>query len=280
MTISKYSFPSELIATIDYNFEDIIEKFVQSKHQIINLDVEPKDTCVLSSGNLLIASRSSKNLKIYDDTFKIIKTIDRINNQNFTPLSITTNGRNYIYIADEQLDRILQTDLDFKLIHSYGTRGSENNQLCSPLDIIFDKNSIYICDTQNRRIQKLSEDLIYKKTYQLNFKPWKIKILKNIACIRPTGEPFLSFYNLNPFYLKAKVCDGNGDIISINSWFYEYDHSSHLLRCYDLNGELMKETFLKFENRNLSSSQESMYWINCFNRQIIIGLTQSKQLIF
>jgi hypothetical protein len=245
---------------------------------MINLDIEPKHFCQLPNGNVLIASRSSKNLKIYDENFKFLKTIDRINCQTFTPLSVTTNCRNFIYIADETFDKILQTDLEFNMQRAFGSRGSEIEQLCSPLDIIYDKNSIYVCDTQNQRIQKLSEDLQHKKTYPLNFKPWKIKILKNIACIRPTGEPFIAFFNLTPFCLKVKVCDSNGDILSISSSFYEYEHSSQRLRCYNINGELLKEKFLKFDCEGVSD--DSMYWISCYKQHLIIGLTQSKKILF
>ena len=276
----KDTFPDELIGELSFKCEDMIEKFINTKHQIINLDTEPKDFCTLSNDKLLVASRSSKNLKIYDSNFKLIKTIEKINCQSFTPFSIATNNRNSIYMTEEMQDKIIQCDMDFNFIKAFGTRGSENDQLHAPLDIIFNKNAIFVCDSNNKRIQKLSEDLLFKESYPLNFKPWKIRIIKNSVCIRPTGEPFIAFFSLNPFYLKLKVEEGNGDIFNLNSWFYEYDCTQqHRMRCYNINGELLKEKFMKFDDSKIGIDEESLCLINCFKHQLIIGITQAKKII-
>ena len=164
-----------------------------------------------------------------------------------------------------------------KFVKGFGAHGSGNLNLNSPSGIAYFNNSVYICDSDNYRIQKLSEDLEYQESYPLNYKPWKIKILKNIACIRSSSGDYNSFYNLNPFYFKTKLCRGNGDILAHNAWFHEYKNSRKTLRCYDMIGNLVDEKMIFIDGFQALICQE--YVITYFNEKFIIGLTKEKKLI-
>ena len=190
-----------LFGEVDYYFNNHFES-IKSFH-IVDLGFEPTSFNALPNGSLVIASLEWKALKIYDRELKLIKTIDKINNKTFAPQYLTSNGKNSVYLSDRIGHKIIQTDLDFNFIKQFGGEGSSNQQFKFPLGITFHKDSIYVCDSNNKRIQKLSVDLTYQESYPLKFKPWNIKIIKNVACIRSNGEPFIiSLYHTFPFFLS------------------------------------------------------------------------------
>ena len=112
--------------------------------------------------------------------------------------------------------------MDFTCIKRFGSKGTTNGHLHFPSGITYYDNFIYVCDLNNRRIQKFNENLIFQETLPLDFEPWNIQIANNVACIRPNEYAFTAFYQLNPFSFKIKVYDRNDEIYSINSWFYMY----------------------------------------------------------
>lgn len=202
-----------------------------------------------------------------DSNFKVIKTISKINDEIFTPRFITTDGRNRIFFTALK-SRILKCDLDLKFIKQFGTKGSGNEQLDKPCGIKYFENFIYVCDYNNQRIQKLNEELLFKESYPLNFKPWEIEILNNIACIRSGSEASLVFYNMNPFYLKTKVNHVAGSITSFNSWFYQFDNRNTRIFCYNIHGDLVGHKLLRIDdskNRPVCS-----LIINFFDEKILI----------
>ena len=249
----------------------------EAEQQIINLDYEPSDLCSLPNAQLLVASQESNNLKLFDSNFNLIKTIDRIMDEQFTPISVATNGKNAIYIAEKSCNKIIKTDMDFNFIKNLGTTGAGNDELNDPSAIIYHENLLYVCDSENQRIKRLNEDLVFQESYALSFKPVKMSVIQDTMCVRPKNDfSFLAFYNLKPFSFKIKVSDRIGNICGLNSWFYEYKHSSNKLRCFDINGGLVDEKILKFFECNSVPCFEIIHY---FNSRFLIGLTKEKMLI-
>jgi hypothetical protein len=269
-------FISEMMfGQVDHYFNTHFETINDKDNEIINLGFEPISFDALPNGNLVIASNESKSLKIYDKKFKLIKTIDKINNQTFSSLYLTSNGKNSVYLSDRIGHKIIQTDFYFNFIKQFGEEGSTNQQLDDPLGVIFHDNSIYVCDSNNKRIQKLSEDLVFQESYPLNFKPWNIKIIKNVACVRSNGEPhIISLYQLNPFFFVRKISRLNGEIYSIHSWFYVNNEFDKRIECYDINGNLVDYKVLE----NVYEEESQNYSSGFFNNKFIIGLSKAKKL--
>lgn len=193
-------------------------------------------------------------------------TIDQIDSHPLTPLSVATNGINSIYIAQETCE-IIKTDFDFKLISIIG------QQFAIPTKIIFYEGSLYVCDSYNFRLQELNEELILQESYALNFKPWKFNIIQNTACVRPIGETFVSFYNLKPFYFKAKVHDVSGDILAFKSWFYLFQNENSQFVCFDVNGLIVEDVVIKI--KKCIAFDAILYK----NENVIMAVTEEKKLI-
>ena len=241
----------------------------------MDLGFEPTSFHTLTNGSLVIASLESKALQIYDKEFKLIKTIDKINNQTFVPLYLASNDKKSVYLTDWIGHKIIQTDFDFNFIKQFGGKGSTNQQLDLPFGITFHEDSIYVCDIDNKRIQKLSEDLIYQESYPLYYKPLNIKITKNVACIRLSDEPIISLCQLNPFSFKCEISNGNFEIYSIHSWFFVNNQNDKRIECYDINGNLVNYKDLE----NVYEEEAEIYYsFGYFNNKFIIGNRESKYL--
>ena len=84
------------------------------------------------------------------------------------------------------------------------------------------------------------------------------------------------FYNLNPFYFKTKVSDCYVDICSLYAHFYMFDIIEKKLKCFDLNGELIKEKKLMLEATKGDVEYE---YIHFFNGKFLITRRNGKKLI-
>ena len=271
-------FRSEILfGQVDYYFDNQMKSIDVENHRVIDLGFEPSSFHTLPNGFLVIASYYSEVLKIYDKNFKLIKTIDKINEKPFWPEYLTSNGTNFVYLTDCSGQQIIKTDFNFNFIKQFGSRGSTNQQLKEPRGITFYEYSIYVCDSENKRIQKLSEDLVFQESYPLNFKPQNIKIIKNVACIKSTEAPYLiSLYQISPFCFKNFVisCNSNPEIYSINSWFYVFNKFDKRIECYDLNGNLAdKKSCL-----NIYEEKNQCYSFGYFNNRFIVGTEKTKKL--
>jgi hypothetical protein len=145
---------------VGFYFNNNVKAIKDYAYQRISLAFEPTSFYILPTGNLVIASWKSQFLKIYNDKLIQIEMIDKINKNTFASHFLTSNGTNSIYITDCAADQIIKTDLDFNFITQFGSAGTSNQQLNYPLGITFHDNSIYVCDSDNKRIQKLNNGIL------------------------------------------------------------------------------------------------------------------------
>ena len=251
----------------------------QKDHEIIDLDYQPTSFYTLPNDTLAVAVYETKDfnmkkyLQIYDKEFKLVKKIEKINNETFSPRFLTSNGKDSIFITDVLDNQIIKTDLDFNFVKQFGSTGSTNHQLDCPNGISFHKNFIFVCDTNNHRIQKLTEDLVFEESYPLKLKPFNIQIVNNIACIEPTLGS-VRLFNLDPFLCIRKIFSFAAPIAVFNSWFFIYTNESKSIQCYNLNGDLVEKKDMEIDE-NILENYPMVY----FNKHLIIGTRETKKLI-
>ncbi len=137
---------------------DVSKNFKFQNYEIIETKFRVYDLCLLPNGDLLTAAFDQMNLVVYDRNFKLLKIIDKINNQNFKPISIYLNPETKsIYICDFQNHKILLIDSDYNYVKSIGSQGNELFEFNSPSSLCFSNNFLYVCDTSNKRLHKLSQ---------------------------------------------------------------------------------------------------------------------------
>ena len=109
------------------------------------------DIAVDSEGcHLYITDSNTNNVYKFTTTGQYIGTIATI--QNATTMYLAIHNQ-HIYISDSYSDRVLIYKTNGKLLHSFGTRGRGEGELCMPAGITVDTSgNVYVCDWCNNRI--------------------------------------------------------------------------------------------------------------------------------
>lgn len=197
---------------------------------------------MLSNGNLASFRDGALDscIKLFDKNFKLIKTFDEIfdssiGKRNIRPISITSDGKNCIYIKDERI-MLIMTDLELNYIKS-----TKERTFTTLGDVCYFNDHVYVTDTY--KIRKYSADLENFEIKNLDYNPFKIAIIDGIACVacEACDEYTLNFYDLDNFNLKKQYVIGDCRPIVLNSKLYVYEFEQYMVRCYDNNGLVIKE---------------------------------------
>jgi len=241
--------------------------------KIYDLDFAPRDICS-KEDQIIISSWDDPNcIQIHDKDLNLIKKVDRINGEEFYPSAILVNlDEKQFYICDSPNHRILITDLDYNFIKSVGSKGSEMHQFNAPYDICFSGSKFYICDFDNKRIQVYSKDFNFVTSFEVEYFPMKIKSTNSTICIVGFYPEGINFYNSNDFHLIRNYNHYLGRISQINSMFYEFNHKTQTVSCFDENANLKEQITLKGLDKFLKWDGEFIY----HNGELLIQSCEKK----
>lgn len=209
------------------------DKLDLRNYKVIEIDNEPWALCSVNDKYLLTSNYFQSNLTLFDENFKKIKTIDKIENSSFKALSLATNNIDMIYISDFEHNRIIVCNYDFKLLFKMGKRGSGNTQFNGPSGIFYYEKNLFVCDANNQRIQKFDGvELNYLKTYKTDINPYSIKITNSIAAVKEEDGNIVYIYDMPDFNLKFKY-ERDGCVFVYKSLFCQFEFQCMKMHCYD-----------------------------------------------
>ena len=267
----------------------MLKRIRSVKPKIIETDCTPYSLCILPNNHLLASDFNNNRLLVYDKNFILVRTITTINNILINAVSLETNQKDRIYIGNYSTNVLLSVDLNFKLMQTYGTNISQSvvqpqtTTLFLPFDIKFYENFLFICDFNNKRILKLNLNLSIEASYHVTYQPWQIKILNDIACIRPSQLNLIYFYDINAsFSLKYKYDTlYNGPICTLDSrYFYQLNLSNKKFTCYDSTGRCLDEDQVVAMDDHSNIIFHSHASCILFDNQFILVATQKRFILF
>ena len=92
----------ELVGYLNYNDEDENKLKIPSAFKSFkSIDISPFSFCVVENNKLIVADDVSKAIKVYDNEFKIITTVQKVNRKTLQPYAVATNDKDRVYITDE-----------------------------------------------------------------------------------------------------------------------------------------------------------------------------------
>jgi hypothetical protein len=152
--VSNESVTEKMIGDIVYENQavDVKELLVNGETEIIQLNHDVWDILALDRHRIVRSSRDNKCLIMYDENFKPVKIVKKINEVGFDPTGIASYD-DHLYITDEQNHRTIKLDFEFKTIKTTGSLGSSSNKFNSPWGICCKNGILYICDTDNQRME-------------------------------------------------------------------------------------------------------------------------------
>ena len=244
------------------------------------VDLNAFDICLTLNDNLITTNFNDSSICLHKKNFELIKQINKLNNLSFKPYSAASNiDEGKVYICDHGNNRIFMVDAELNYLGVFGSKcGKQNDQFDCPLGIDFFKNFLYICDSRNKRIQKLTNNLKFSSSYALGYLPWQIKIGDSLACIRDLFYSNIYFHDINNFQIKISYSGHNGFITAINTYFYEYYYQNKTLYCYDQDGNLYDEIQINSFNDTQFHSWSSIALID--NNFVMTSQPAKKLIIF
>ena len=240
----------EMMPELFRNHEDSVHE--EAVINEIKLVYNPYNICSLPNNKLLVSDYINNQLLYYDENFQLIKTIKQIDGHSFCPLGISTDGNNKIYVCDHDNNRIILVDYNFKIKKMFGRKGSGTNELKHPYDAYYYSNQVFVCDLGNKRIQQLTSDLTFIKSFKLDYEPWQLVALNGKLFVRSYNEKAIYIYDINTWNSnndhEAKIDGHNGILCKCGSHVYEFNTKYSKIYCYNQNGVLLNYIDLNLKN--------------------------------
>ena len=143
----------------------------------------------------------------------------------------TANG--YLYVTQYGAHCVDVYTNNRNFVSRFGSKGYGNVNFSNPTGICADRGGIYVCDSNNNRVQVLKQygkDLKYIK----NFGIWKlksprdIKIHKSEIFVLDSGKQCMHVFTINLDYLRSFISNGERREAD-NPQFFDLDDKGNIL---------------------------------------------------
>ncbi|KAI6657060.1 PEP-CTERM domain protein [Oopsacas minuta] len=181
------------------------------------------------TGDIYIADCFNNCVKVFDSTAKyMFKFGDSTGEGKMSyPISLAI-CRSRILITHNH--SILKYTLDGEYISRFGKQGQGELEFKYPLGIEINESNddIYICDSNNNRVQILSQDFKYKSQFGSFEYPSDVKHSKEYIYVLDESNPCIHLFNHNHILQKSVISLGQGNQV-INPYSFYIDNSNNIL---------------------------------------------------
>lgn len=122
----------------------------------------PSCIAIRSDGVIFIGSRSTPTTGIQmvsldHDYFGTIGQEGTMPGQMKEPSSLALDSDDFLYMADERLNRISIFDRDCEFVSSWGIKGDSTGEFNRPTGLLIREDTVFVVDALNHRIQQYSK---------------------------------------------------------------------------------------------------------------------------
>ena len=193
----------------------------------------PRDVTVDNkTGNIYIADTNNNCVKVFDSTGKYLFKFGDNEDEGkmHFPLSVAIYGDRILISQANHC--ILNYQLDLNFISKIGKYGNGELEFNWPFGLTTDQSNgnIYVSDSNNNRIQILSQDFRFisqfgKDTLKL---PCDIKLSKEYIFVLDLSNPCLHLFNYNHILQKSVISRGDGMQV-ISPCYFFIDQTNNIL---------------------------------------------------
>ncbi|KAI6659797.1 hypothetical protein LOD99_10622 [Oopsacas minuta] len=223
----------ERIFSVDYKskIQPIVSVWEMGRG-LENLDNPIAVTIDNSTGDIYVADCGNNCVKVFDNHGKIMFIFgdEEGEGEMNSPIGLAI-CRDRILIS--QISHcILNFQVNGEFISRIGKPGKGDMEFQYPRGLTFNESNgeIYICDSNNDRIQILSKELTYKTQFGQDYliSPLDVKLIKEYIFILDQPNPCLHQYSYNLVLLKSIISRGGGLQLNYPYFFY-IDNSDNIL---------------------------------------------------
>ena len=279
-----------IIGKISCNFSNLKDKIKIGAFKSVSLNVKPFEICTLPNGHLISVNSEPKCITVYDmkKDFELVKRFDKIGALEIGDFHVTTNNLDKIYFSDSKKHRIFLTNFNFNILKEFGSKGINADEFDTPQGLCFYNNFVYLCDSKNKRIVMLDENLSTSRVFcKLDFIPWQIKISFFSACIKEMDTDRVFFFNMYAQSLEydrfdkdstGPICSTNIDDSKFHVSLAKKNHNSFEIKFYNAFGDLDERIKIKHPYL-IEYGVDQLTKIDFYNQNLIISLLESQKLL-
>ena len=162
------------------------------------------------TGNIYIADIDNHRVQVFSCNGDYIFMFSEKMNK---PVGICIS-QNKVFVTQSTGHCINMYELEGKLIKSVGSEGSGEAQFKYPrgLDISDRNNNIYVCDSNNQRIQILTEELKYHSMLGIDMLkyPRDVKVTRDRVLVLDGSDPCMFVFNSDHLLTNRMITTGDG----------------------------------------------------------------------
>jgi len=118
---------------------------------------QPTDVAVDDLGNLYIVDTENERIQVLNREGEYLREWSISPANTFDSPHIVWGRQGLLFLTDPEMGRVHVYDQNGRLVTSWGGKGSQGGQFSKPVGIGYDQRvSVYVADTYNHRIQKMS----------------------------------------------------------------------------------------------------------------------------
>jgi sugar lactone lactonase YvrE len=141
----------------------------------------PKDVVVLSTGEIVVTSQNSNQVKKFSSSGVYISNITTggsLEGQSLLPEYIARSSSNDLYISDWSLNSIQRIDSNGNFISTFQNNGVAIGKFTYPNDVAFDSEGLmYVFDKGNGRVEQYTNSGTYISSFPISLgNPWHMSI--------------------------------------------------------------------------------------------------------
>ena len=184
------------------------------------------------TGNIYVAQEFQHFVRVFDSNGKHLFKFGDVEGEGKMefPKNFAIFG-DMIFIS-QGANFILKYTLDGKFISSIGRGGEGELEFYWPSGLAINQSNgdIYICDTQNLRIQVLSKAFTFTTQFTTPRArgPTDIKLTKEFVFVLDDSNPCLHLFNYNYILQKSFISRGIGMQV-VHPWCFFIDHTNNIL---------------------------------------------------
>ncbi|KAI6652290.1 PEP-CTERM domain protein [Oopsacas minuta] len=199
------------------------------------------------TGNIYITDRDNHRVQVFNSNGDYIFMFSAKMNE---PRGICIS-KNYVYVTQINVHSVNMYELGGKLIASVGSQGNKETQFNRPhcIDFSHRTDNIYVCDSDNGRIQILTEDLRFHSVLGIGVlnKPLDIKVTRDRVLVLDDSDPCMLVFTSEHVLINRLITRGNGKQTNKPRAFdidreYNFimsDYKSHCVHVFNKEGELV-----------------------------------------
>ncbi|KAI6649663.1 E3 ubiquitin-protein ligase TRIM71-like [Oopsacas minuta] len=197
------------------------------------------------TGNIYIADCSNHRVQVFSNNgHYLFMFSEKMNN----PIGICIT-QNMVFVTQYSGNCINKYELEGKLIKSVGRNGSGEAQFYSPrgLDVSDRNNNVYVCDSSNKRVQILTQELQFHSMLGRDlFKyPLDVKVTTDKVLVLDSSDPCMFVFTSDHVLTNKLITRGDGkqtthpNCFDIDRYYniIMSDYDNHCVYVFNREGE-------------------------------------------